>query len=615
MYRVTIYDGPDDPIGEIIHMDGAKVRKAPFKLNLRKEGIDDVSIKMNVNNPGWLKMHPKRTLIEIYNERTGNYIFKGRVLKPTRKMNEAGIFTKTFVCEGRLAYLHDSEQSWDKVQDTTIADFFKKLIENHNEQVETYKRFKVGRVTVKNNTDNVYRYIGYGSTYDEIKEDLMDSLGGYLQLRDEPDGTYIDYLEEIGEVREEPIHLKNRLQSFESEIDPTEVITRIRVLGATIDEEPEEGTEETQAVSSPRISMASVNNGLDYIVDEALEKEFGIQYGTIIYDEVRDPNTLLNRAKSYRDAQQSAKISYSITALNIDLIRTDVEALVLGNTYPIMANIEFNTVDYLQIVEMTIDSENLQKHQLTVGSTFKTLTQYQALQAKRLTQVYTLKATVDAQSRQLNLVSSGQKQLSELYNAVSENAGKVPDIEKQLKEILESLENGGGSDVDENGYSTNRVFPVDYSLEGVNFFVREGKAVGSIEYDMTYGMRDGVLHSGHDIGTNGDRNYTAHATTDGVVRKAEFMTGGIGNAVYVEHTGDKYWSNYMHLKSISVSVGQTVKAGDVIGVIGGTGGNYAPHLHFEISPDGVFHSGGNTINPQQYLGITGDNTTSLPRPV
>ena len=615
MYRVTIYDGPDDPIGEIIHMDGAKVRKAPFKLNLRKEGIDDVSIKMNVNNPGWLKMHPKRTLVEIYNERTGNYIFKGRVLKPTRKMNETGIFTKTFACEGRLAYLHDSEQTWEKVQDTTIADFFKKLIENHNEQVELYKRFKVGRVTVKNNTDNVYRYIGYGSTYDEIKEDLMDSLGGYLQLRDEPDGTYIDYLEEIGEVREEPIHLKNRLQSFESEIDPTEVITRIRVLGATIDEELEDGSEETQAVSSPRITMASVNNGKDYIVDEALEKEFGIQYGTIIYDDVRDPNTLLNRAKSFRDAQQSAKISYSITALNIDLIRTDVEALVLGNTYPIMANIEFNTVEYLQIVEMTIDSENLQKHQLTVGSTFKTLTKYQALQARRLTQVYTLKATVDRQSRQLNLVSSGQKQLSELYNAVSENAGKVPDIEKQLKQILESLENGGGSDVDENGYATSRVFPVDYTLEGINYFVREGKSPGSIEYDMTYGMRDGVLHSGHDIGTNGDRNYTAHATTDGVVRKAEFMTGGIGNAVYVEHTADGYWSNYMHLKSISVSVGQTVKAGDVIGVIGGTGGDYAPHLHFEISPDGVFHSGGNTVNPQNYLGITADNTTTLPRPV
>ncbi|MFV8252877.1 hypothetical protein ACNNLS_07455 [Aerococcus viridans] len=49
--------------------------------------------------------------------------------------------------------------------------------------------------------------------------------------------------------------------------------------------------------------------------------------------------------------------------------------------------------------------------------------------------------------------------------------------------------------------------------------------------------------------------------------------------------------------------------------MGGTGGDYAIHLLYEISPDGGFHSGGNTINPPAYLGITGDNTTSLPRPV
>ena len=80
-------------------------------------------------------------------------------------------------------------------------------------------------------------------------------------------------------------------------------------------------------------------------------------------------------------------------------------------------------------------------------------------------------------------------------------------------------------------------------------------------------------------------------------------------------TADGYWSNYMHLASMSVSVGQTVKAGDQIGMMGNTGGDYAVHLHYELSPNGVFHSGGNTINPQAYLGITGDNTTSLPRPV
>ena len=71
----------------------------------------------------------------------------------------------------------------------------------------------------------------------------------------------------------------------------------------------------------------------------------------------------------------------------------------------------------------------------------------------------------------------------------------------------------------------------------------------------------------------------------------------------------------MHLASMSVSVGQTVKAGQRIATMGNTGGDYAIHLHYELSPNGVFHSGGNTVNPQAYLGITGDNKTSLPRPI
>ena len=166
----------------------------------------------------------------------------------------------------------------------------------------------------------------------------------------------------------------------------------------------------------------------------------------------------------------------------------------------------------------------------------------------------------------------------------------------------------GGGGTDSSGYANNRVFPVDYNRSGINFWTR------ATQPDMSYGERWGTLHSGWDIGGGGS-SHPIYATTDGVVRKSEFMSGGIGNAIYIEHTADGYWSNYMHLASMSVSVGQTVKAGDRIGTMGNSGGDYAIHLHYELSPDGVFHSGGNTINPQSYLGITGDNTTSLPRPV
>ena len=49
--------------------------------------------------------------------------------------------------------------------------------------------------------------------------------------------------------------------------------------------------------------------------------------------------------------------------------------------------------------------------------------------------------------------------------------------------------------------------------------------------------------------------------------------------------------------------------------MGNSGGDYAIHLHFELSPDGNFHSGGNTIDPENYLKITDDKTTGLPNPI
>ncbi len=71
----------------------------------------------------------------------------------------------------------------------------------------------------------------------------------------------------------------------------------------------------------------------------------------------------------------------------------------------------------------------------------------------------------------------------------------------------------------------------------------------------------------------------------------------------------------MHLDSMLVSIGDKVTSGQQIGVMGNSGGDYAIHLHFELSPYGNFHSGGNTIDPESYLKITNDNTTSLPNPV
>ena len=52
---------------------------------------------------------------------------------------------------------------------------------------------------------------------------------------------------------------------------------------------------------------------------------------------------------------------------------------------------------------------------------------------------------------------------------------------------------------------------------------------------------------------------------------------------------------YAHMSSLTVSAGQTVSQGDVIGYVGSTGWSNGPHLHFEVRIDGA------TTDPLAYF--------------
>lgn len=96
---------------------------------------------------------------------------------------------------------------------------------------------------------------------------------------------------------------------------------------------------------------------------------------------------------------------------------------------------------------------------------------------------------------------------------------------------------------------------------------------------------------------------------EGVVLKAGMTNGSCGGSVTIKHGAD-FQSRYCHLKQISVSEGQKLNQGDVIGLSGGNdndpgrGNSHNAHLHFELK------KGGQLVNPMNYLGKGGYDFTT-----
>lgn len=99
-----------------------------------------------------------------------------------------------------------------------------------------------------------------------------------------------------------------------------------------------------------------------------------------------------------------------------------------------------------------------------------------------------------------------------------------------------------------------------------------------------------IFHSGIDIAVG--TGTAVHALADGEIIYAGWMSG-YGNVVMIDH--GNIISLYAHNSSVSVSVGQQVKGGQVVSHSGSTGNSTGPHLHFEIR-----QPNGETINPDPY---------------
>lgn len=336
--------------------------------------IHEFSFAVPFTHPLYNKMVPFKSIVEVVNLYDGKVEFVGRVLTSTNEMTTNG-FAQKVTCEDFLSFLHDSAQWFQKLPNQGAAPYLTEILRVANGEVEDYKRINLGTCTVNSRTDKPWRYLGYESTWDCVRERIINNIGGYLTIYERNTRLYVDWTAQIGETKKSPLQIGKNIKSASRELDFDGLATQIMPVGADIQKEhPDE--DQSPDVTREQLTIWHVNNNSAFLEDKELIKEFGIIRKAVIWTEIDDPKVLLARGKQYLRNQKIALAKWTISVVERYLIDNRYDKFEIGNKHPII-NAPLSGIETLQILEKKIDILNPQSVDLTIGSQSQSLSAYQ----------------------------------------------------------------------------------------------------------------------------------------------------------------------------------------------------------------------------------------------
>lgn len=365
MYQITFCD---KNISESVVFDTRydieqyKIFNPKVETELNKSG--NLTFDVYPFHPYYNSFRKLQGIIKVY--RDSSIIFRGRILEDNLKFDKS----KSLYCEGDLAFLNDAIiRPYDF--HGSVEDYFVKLINEYNSQVDKEKQFYVGNITVKDPNDYIYRASNtYPTAWSEINEKLLKKLGGYLIVRYVDEKAYIDYLEDFTTYCTQTIELGKNILDLNQKNNAENIATRIIALGAKLKDEEGNETDE-------RLTIKSVNGGKDYIEDLEYIEKYGIITRTVTYDDVTIPSNLLQRAKKDLVLSKLFSNTTEISALDVSALNKDIQSFKIGLYVKVISRIH-QIDEFFLISKNSIDLLNPQNNKIVVGDTKTSFTEAQS---------------------------------------------------------------------------------------------------------------------------------------------------------------------------------------------------------------------------------------------
>lgn len=339
-------------------------------LNLALNDAGEFSFTVPPSHPYKDAFKPLTTTIRVYRTGQDQPLFIGRIVLPEGDFNN----TMTYTCEGALAFLNDSLQPPAEFHDITPMGYVGVLLDTHNEQVDENRQIKLGAITVTDPNNKLYRYTNNNSTLQELKEDVIDDLGGYCRIREEEDGLYLDILKDFGVRCEQTIELGTNLMDFQKNTDYTEMVTVVKPLGAKVEELNDGEIENNENdVLDKRVTIEEVNEGNDYLVFDDLYKKYGAIWRTVTWDDVHTPEILKQKAEEWMMDQDFESLVIDAKAFDFSFLDDGIESFHLGDEIRVISK-PHDLDRWFLLSQMEIHLDSLSQNSITLGGKGRPIT-------------------------------------------------------------------------------------------------------------------------------------------------------------------------------------------------------------------------------------------------
>lgn len=338
--------------------------------------------------------------------------FRGRIIGTEQNFdNELEV-----TVEGKMAVLNDSPCRPYEFYGSP-EELFTWFIDNHNNQVGEEQQLKKGIVTVTDSNNYITRsWDSIESTWSLINSRLLDTLGGYLVIRYEEDGDYIDWIESFSAYSTQKIEFTENLMSLEKIIDATDIYTACIPYGADVD--------------GKRVTIETVNNGKDYIINEEMATEYGIIYAPLsetTWDDVTIPGNLLKKAEEWLNNNILLKESMTFTAL-------DLANFTKANSFKMYENVEVVSERHgieetylVTALKKALDSHEIAE--IKIGTSRKTLS----------SQNLSVKKTHEAANAAVNLALRNNTEIDVIRQTITEQYFSMINACDEI--VLEAVKN------------------------------------------------------------------------------------------------------------------------------------------------------------------------------